>query len=380
MTVEVMYNEGGESSHIKMLDGTWIVIPPSYKAREHEDALVYILSMIERYGTDVKIVYSWQSEGFAIDVIQLMNKLGKILVTEHNVPIENFVYLCGAAPVNDNIEYYKTYKKMFSFIPNILYLDSVWETQYNHFLPNEPFTPEHSRDPSRKKSFIFLNRKASPHRIIALSELHNRSLLSKCYLSFYDDFIEKSSIRALTPNLAENVIETHKKVLKPNLPTKLTLTDDYYNMYHLTQEDIEFHQNSLFSLISETLFCSNMDIILDTPSLLANVLCYPCVFLTEKTWRTVKQKHPFIILGCVHSLKALREMGYKTFSPYIDESYDNIQNDEERLIAVINEVERLCNMSIEETKLWLEKVHEITEYNFKLNVQKRNYLTKIEVS
>lgn len=34
------------------------------------------------------------------------------------------------------------------------------------------------------------------------------------------------------------------------------------------------------------------------------------------------QYHPFIVYGSPFTLKSLRELGFKTFSPFIDESYD----------------------------------------------------------
>jgi hypothetical protein len=362
------------------LDGPLAIIPPTYFAPDHEDALRYILSMINLYGPDTKIVYSWHSEGFLVEVIQLMNTLGEILITEHNVPIENFVYISAAAPVKDNVEYYKTYKNLFPYIPNRVYFEKTWEGSASVFLPNEPRAPDHSLDPNREKNFIFLNGGARSHRVVALTELYNRGLLDKSYLSFYDRSIHEGPIYDIFPNLADSVIETHTNFLRDMLPIKLTLTEDKHNMYHLTADDIELHQNSLFSLISETLFCSNIDTMLESEHYFANAQCFPCILLSEKTCRTIKQQHPFIILGHVNTLKGLREMGYKTFSPYINESYDEIQNDEERLIAVINEVERLSNMSIDETKDWLEGVHQITKYNFKHLTQQELTITKVDIS
>ena len=34
------------------------------------------------------------------------------------------------------------------------------------------------------------------------------------------------------------------------------------------------------------------------------------------------QNHPFIVYGNVGTLKELKRMGFRTFSPFIDESYD----------------------------------------------------------
>ena len=45
-------------------------------------------------------------------------------------------------------------------------------------------------------------------------------------------------------------------------------------------------------------------------------------------------------------------MGFETFPEWFDESYDEIEDDDERMFAVCAEVERLC-------KLPIEKLHEM---------------------
>lgn len=72
------------------------------------------------------------------------------------------------------------------------------------------------------------------------------------------------------------------------------------------------------------------------------------------------------MLSTPQTLKGLRDIGYKTFHPYINESYDEIYDDQERFYAVMDEVERLANMTDEETRIWLENVQPITQYNFEV--------------
>ena len=46
------------------------------------------------------------------------------------------------------------------------------------------------------------------------------------------------------------------------------------------------------------------------------------VFMTEKIWKAIMAKHVFIVHGNYLYLQKLREMGFKTFSAFFDESYD----------------------------------------------------------
>ena len=49
--------------------------------------------------------------------------------------------------------------------------------------------------------------------------------------------------------------------------------------------------------------------------------------LTEKTFKAIALEMPFVLVAPAHSLKYLRSYGFKTFSPVIDESYDDIEDD-----------------------------------------------------
>ena len=71
---------------------------------------------------------------------------------------------------------------------------------------------------------------------------------------------------------------------------------------------------------------------------------------------------PFIIVTNSYYLKALKELDFKTFSPFIDETYDEVHGYEKlKLIEV--EINRLCNMSIEEIDKWYWEMEDILVYN-----------------
>ena len=54
-------------------------------------------------------------------------------------------------------------------------------------------------------------------------------------------------------------------------------------------------------------------------------------FVTEKTVKPIRAGIPFVIVGGHHFLKRLQQMGFKTFSPWIDESYDKEQDTHKRV-------------------------------------------------
>ena len=87
------------------------------------------------------------------------------------------------------------------------------------------------------------------------------------------------------------------------------------------------------------------------------------VFISEKTFKPLACCQPFVILGSRHSLKYLKKMGFKTFHPYIDESYDEL-NDEDRFRAVAKAIKKI--QLIEDKVSWYESMRDILEHNQKL--------------
>lgn len=62
------------------------------------------------------------------------------------------------------------------------------------------------------------------------------------------------------------------------------------------------------------------------------------VFLTEKTFKPIALRHPFMIVGCKGSLQLLRETGFETYSNLFDESYDSLPNDTQRIDHIHHQV------------------------------------------
>jgi hypothetical protein len=65
-------------------------------------------------------------------------------------------------------------------------------------------------------------------------------------------------------------------------------------------------------------------------------------FLTEKTFKCLKHGHPFVLFAPAGSLQALRRMGYKTFDSVIDTSYDHIEDNTDRYLAVVDVIRKLA--------------------------------------
>ena len=102
-----------------------------------------------------------------------------------------------------------------------------------------------------------------------------------------------------------------------------------------------------------------------------------CSRFVEKIFTPILFKKPFLLLGPINGLEILKSYGFKTFSEYIDESYDTQVDSDKRMDMVLDELERLSNTDmIELTK----NIKPILDYNYNLlldmNKNKKDYLKK----
>jgi hypothetical protein len=210
----------------------------------------------------------------------------------------------------------------------------------------------------KSKLFCCFNKMIREHRIRIFYNILKNSLLDKTYSSFQYGKEVTEQLRLQKNYEMYNVFRKYAKVF----PLVLNMDDERYNPIDVREGDFIYHEDSYFSLITETLFFKDR---FDAGN---------SVLISEKTFRAVIHKHPFVLVAPAKSLYYLKRLGYKTFSPYIDESYDDIDNDEERLQAVWKEVERLCSFTDNEWLEWQRGVAEIVNYNYQLIMNKNNYV------
>ena len=87
------------------------------------------------------------------------------------------------------------------------------------------------------------------------------------------------------------------------------------------------------------------------------------IHITEKIWKCMITFQPFILISNKNNLKKLREWGFKTFHPYIDESYDELETYEERKVVLDREIIRLGSMTIKELDEWYWSMEDILKHN-----------------
>jgi hypothetical protein len=151
----------------------------------------------------------------------------------------------------------------------------------------------------------------------------------------------------------------------------LNRTSGRDNPVDINVEDAGYFDNSYFSVVNETNFYHNL---IDTGTRPCCCIHTDGVFISEKVYKPIAHRHPFIVAALPGTLKYLRVVGYKTFEGLFNEDYDTIKDDNDRHVAIEQEILRLTNLTDDE---WLElqvKLKPIIDYNYNhfLSLKKLN--------
>ena len=359
-----------------------IIIPPyipyfgEHFAGSIEAVSRYIKEELDAKGWDQYIVFDLRDESYAVGFMKIIDEVIKPLIVNFNFPHQNIFFVNCAADVSFNRKVYYKYCALMNYMPvNVILTNTFESAQAREIFEEQTRELFHSTEPYREKKVLCFNRQPRAHRLVIVSELVNRGLRDSAFISMVKEKEHVLSnlyeINLLYPNMYDRV-KQGIEIIAEDCPINLSLTDSNDNLLLPNENDLYLFENSLFSVINETLYHNSVDYvnefrpdgnINDIPG---RIHCYPSTFLTEKTWKTVRSKHPFIMTSIPYTLRGFRELGYKTFHPYIDESYDEIHDDETRLKVIADEIERLFRMTDDETRESQRNVQPKCDHNYQL--------------
>ena len=96
--------------------------------------------------------------------------------------------------------------------------------------------------------------------------------------------------------------------------------------------------------------------------------------ITEKTNKPIACCKPFIAFSTPYFLEDVRQLGFETFSPYINESYDLETDNQKRLNMIVDEIERITNLPSNEYHTLVENCHSIAVRNQQKLLSKKDNL------
>jgi hypothetical protein len=111
-------------------------------------------------------------------------------------------------------------------------------------------------------------------------------------------------------------------------------------------QEFELWKSGLWHIVTETVFYHDK------------------LHLTEKIFKPIVAQRPFMLAAAPGNLAYLKSYGFRTFDQWIDESYDSIQDPDQRLQAIVDQTQRLCAMSDSELRQMHQEMQPVLEHNF----------------
>jgi len=214
---------------------------------------------------------------------------------------------------------------------------------------------------SKLKKFLCLNRIPREPRYFFMYEMYKRNLLDHFNASL-DKVNSLDEIISYNDNVFMDSITDKSEFNKMLLTLPWTVDTTEFKVNHWDTNNTTFAHNNLIFIVTETLVKGDMH----------------NLFLTEKTFKPISLQMPFIVIGQPGTLARLKELGYKTFSDFWDESYDQELDPLVRMNKICNLVGNLSKLTIEELKSIVINTEDILKHNINLLKSKKPELTILE--
>ena len=204
----------------------------------------------------------------------------------------------------------------------------------------------------RKKTFLCFNRRYNDHRLMLYLAIVQRGLIDQCYYSM--DKTQPEATRTFVENCKYLISRfsdmglNSTDVLAADKLLPLILDNPNFSQYPM-ENSVDpvkhLYDNSLVNIVTETYFFNNI------------------ILITEKTNKPIAFMQPFILLGAARSLQHDKDMGFRTFGEFWDETYDLELDDKLRFIKIMAVIESIAKWTEEQRIEFTVKVKDIVDYN-----------------
>lgn len=198
--------------------------------------------------------------------------------------------------------------------------------------------PNTTWNSDRKNSLLLTGKLLAPHRLGLLVNLYNQHLLDNIMWSFPVQEEDQAEINTIISEQCFNYLNNNSISIHSHL---IHLIDNsvhgLFNFTHL-------YADTNFSIVSDTVFDVSK------------------IFVSEKVFRAIINKHPFILAAPPHSLSYLKSFGFRTFEEYLPNAYDHIENHEHRLETIITNIAEIQKIILK----YKSDIQKDIDYNFDL--------------
>ena len=243
--------------------------------------------------------------------------------------------------------------------PSLVYdhfLSVIFDYQDNHAAITR--TSEIFSKKSKPHSFLFLNGRSRPHRRYLIESLRSRQLLDRALWTNLDSRPAPSADLSFMQNGQDLLCTTSELKLLPsnyepdqfrnvdintgNTSCKFIKTDLFNNLWGEIYLEPTAYTDTYFSLVTETVYNNDNS------------------FRTEKIAKPIAMAHPFIVAANPGYYRDLRNLGFRTFDHLIDESFDTIENHQDRMNRVADLVQNVVQLDVE---AFVTAAEDVCKYN-----------------
>jgi len=225
------------------------------------------------------------------------------------------------------------------------------------------------------RNFICLNWRFTKHRQLLSTFLAGED----GHLSWYykadfevlkkDLFFDLESWKTKYPKHYEklkngcDIINTHSPLTVDKKEAVATVVEDPFHVHlfpkvsGMTADETPALYNRISNNLSNYYFDVFVDIVNETK------FAQPTANYSEKTYQAIQYMKPFVLVAPPKTLEYLRSMGFKTFSDFWDESYDDEFDHGERLAKIFTLIDEIFSMPNEKQREVYEQMNHILTHN-----------------
>lgn len=297
------------------------------------------------------------------------------VLVKHSIDPKNLILRSESADMLAEIE-------IISKKYNVPVCRYEWASEFERMMKEYPIYTDHKiavtlESKTYVKKFLSFNGVWRPHRgaivhILAAMGLLEYGIVSYnskgSYMNGNDtyEFLQQflgynDELKQILSNAEDSLRQLDKLIIDVDEGTTV-------NTANVLATDKDLYENTYFSVVTETSiplkpFSHHYNSNTDTGRI-----------LSEKIFKPVALRHPFLVVSNPKTLELFRSLGYKTFSPLIDESYDDVEDTAQRLLMIAKEVKRLCELTPDEVEQFLVEARKICDYNLNVMTNKDYFI------
>lgn len=333
-----------------------------------------VLRDIRDANSDVYLVINNSHEAF----LSVVDPIYRHVIMGHNIPEHKLIIMSGSFDLVQEIDRVANKYKLQSCKAELV-MDFEGNAHYDYHVATEEETwlqPNTLHHGPYEKKFLNFNRRWRLHRPTFVMLLKHYGILDQGFVSLapsdcgnswnHELWMTIMNMHQRFPDITYIAHQLKEELMEmPDL--YLDTPDLVYNHAPIdaNAEHNRLYEQSYFSLVSETHYY------------MSHKGYEPTRFLSEKAWKPILFKHPFIMISTPNILSCLKQIGYKTFDGIIDESYDSILDDGQRMLAIVEETKRLASFTDEQRNEFIDQCKEICEYNFNVLTSKSQFTHRL---